>query len=234
MKHFAIITLFLLVHWSAFGQSYSIKNLDLKGDIDSWYHSHFDSINAKIYIGARPTVSPPGANTNNYFTENTTDWIRGDVMFDNHLYTGVRLKYDIQKQYVYLLHPSYWEPLILDQSQVNWFRTSLGTFKPRSNSQGYSLVFYEGENLSFIKESYKRVTAKDGRLEYQRRDELYLVRDGEKSAIHKARSFIRQFPSNKKEIKDFMRSKELRQIKRRNKEEYLTRIAQYCDNLSNL
>jgi len=233
-RHIVIIIMLLATHWQLKSQGYSIKEFDLSGDINSWYTAHFDSINTKPLIGAWPSVSPPGANTNNFFFENAQNWTVASMKYDNHVYHNLNIRYDIEKHTAYLQHPLFWQPLIVNQEMVDWFKTPAGTFKPKKDEKGYYLVLFEGKNLSYTKESSKRVIAKEGALEYKRTNDLFLLTEDKKIRVERAKGFLKQFEAHKKDIKQFMRTREIRNIKRDSKEAYLTRIAEYCDNLSTL
>ena len=230
-KRLAFLVLLVLLHWNAQGQKYSIKDFNLEGDIDAWFSARFDSVNIKPIIGPLVLVAPPRPSTNAFFAEKQRDWLNASLMYDNQFYKSIRLKYDIEQQLVYTPHPDNLQPVGLDQKLVNWFQTSLGVFKPREDGKGYYLIIYNGEHLNLTKESSKRLIIDDRVFEYARTDEVYLLMDNDKTRIRKAKSFLKLFPSHKKEIKKYMRSKASREIKRENKENYLVHIAQYCDNL---
>jgi len=224
----------MAIQWNAVGQTYSIRNLNLEDDIASWFNSQFDSANIKPLIGPFPNVSPPRRTTNVYFIEDSRNWNKSTLMYDNQVYNDILMKYDIEKQLVYALNPLSLQPVTLNQKKVNWIKTSIGTFKPRVDSQGYFLIIFEGDKFSLIKESSKDLIVNSGEFKYKRYDSISLVSDDEQVPVRNARSFVKLFPSHKREIKKFMRLRQLREIKKANKEKYLIQIAEYCDNLSDL
>lgn len=234
IKRFLLFTLFLFACAALSAQNISTKNLDLEGNIDKWFNSHFDSANVKPMIGPLPIVSPPRRTTNVFFIEESRDWNRVSMMYDHQEYNNVRMKYDIDKQVIYILNPQTLQPVILNQELVNWIKSPLGTFKPRENSTGYYLIIFEGNNLSLVKESRKDLIVNAGEFEYKRTDNIYLLQENLRTTVRNPKSLIKQFPNHKKEIKRFMRQKESKEVKRSSKEDYLVLIAEYCDNLANL
>ncbi|WP_339606478.1 hypothetical protein [uncultured Roseivirga sp.] len=232
MKRTILLVILFLAQWEVYGQQYSLKDFDLEGDINRWYSANFDSVNIKPLTGQLPVLLSQRPKVNAFFMENTLDWMKASMMYDNQLYSGVRIKYDIDQQLAYIAHPLNSQLITLNQTLVNWFETPAGVFKPKQNETGYYLVIFEGEQLSFVKESAKRLVIEDREFDYERTDELYLLVDNQKVHIKNARSFVKQFPSKKKEIKSFMRSKESLRIRRLSKESSLIHIAKYCDKLS--
>ncbi|WP_268124438.1 hypothetical protein [Roseivirga pacifica] len=234
MRHISFIFLLLLAHFSAMSQGYNLDQFNLEGDLNKWYSNLFDSTNTKPLTGPVPSLPRSGSGTYVFFIEEEPNWLESTLNYDNRLYTNVRLKYDILNQEVYVLHPLHLQPLSLNQEQVVFFKTPYGTFKPKTNSKGYSLMFFEGNTLSFVKESSKRLIAKDGELSYKRSDDYFLITAEKKLQIRNAKSFAKLYPAHEKEIKRFMRSKDAKRIKRRDKEEYLTHVAKFCDKFPSL
>tara|TARA_R110001592_G_scaffold11468_1_gene56592 strand:+ start:1316 stop:2020 length:705 start_codon:yes stop_codon:yes gene_type:complete len=232
MKRISLLALLILIQVQVYGQQYSLKEFNLEGDINTWYSSRFDSVNIKPMIGSLPSLASQRPKVNAFFTENTLDWMKASIMYDNQLYNSVRIKYDIEQQIAYISHPLNLQTISLNQQLVNWFRTPAGVFKPKNGETGYYLIIFEGEQVSLVKDSSKHLVIEDREFEYARTDELYLFTDNQKVHIKNARSYVKQFPSHKKEIKKFMRSKESREMKRIGKESFLIHIAKYCDNLS--
>lgn len=232
MKRTTLFVLFILIQWEVYGQQYSLKDFDLDGNISDWYSARFDSVNIKPMIGPLPTLLSQQPKVNAFFMENTLDWMEASIMYDNQLYNRVRIKYDIDQQIAYISHPLNSQLISLNQRLVNWFRTPAGVFKPKKDETGYYLIIFEGTQLSFIKESSKRLVIADREFDYARTDELYLIINDQKTRIKNARSYLKLFPTHKKEIKKFMRLNESSEIRRINKESFLVHIAKYCDNLS--
>ncbi|KYG76687.1 hypothetical protein AWN68_06580 [Roseivirga echinicomitans] len=222
----------MLIQLEGYGQQYSLKDFNLEGDINTWYSMRFDSVNIKPMTGALPSLVSQRPRVNAFFMENTLDWMEASIMYDNQLYSSVRMKYNIEQQVAYISHPLTYQTVSLDQKLVNWFRTPAGVFKPKNEATGYYLIIFEGEQLSFVKESAKKLDIKDREFEYTRTDEFYLLTDNERVRVKNKGSYLKQFPSHKKEIKKFMRLKESREIKRIGKENFLIHLAKYCDNLS--
>jgi len=232
MKCIPLLVLLILIQLKGYGQQYSLKDFNLEGDINTWYSARFDSVNIKPMTGPLPSLASQRPKVNAFFTENTLDWMNASIMYDNQRYDNVRIKYDIEQQLAYISHPLNLQTISIDQQRVSWFSTSAGVFKPKNNATGYSLIIFEGKQVSFVKESSKRLVIEDREFDYARTDELYLLTNEQRVHIKNKRSYLKQFPSHKKEIKKFMRSKESREIKRIGKESFFIHIAKYCDNLS--
>lgn len=222
----ALLTLF---HLQVLGQGYKIENFNLEGNLDAWFHSNFDSANTKPMIGALPLVSPPRRMTNVFFMEKSQDWVMADLTYDNHFYGNARLRYDIEKQVIYVLNPLLLQPITLNQNLVNRIDTPIGAFKPRKDAQGYYLILSEGKTFSLIKESSKQSVVEGTEIQYQRLDRYYLLYSDRKEALANTRSLLKKFPEHKKEIKKYMRQRESRMIKIQDKERYLIHIAAFCD-----
>ncbi|WP_323757474.1 hypothetical protein [Roseivirga sp.] len=232
MKYIPLLVLLILIQLKGYGQQYSLKDFNLEGDINNWYSARFDSVNIKPMTGPLPNLASQRPKVNAFFTENTLDWMKASIMYDNQLYSSVRMKYNIEQQVAYISHPLTYQTVSLDQKLVNWFRTPAGVFKPKNEATGYYLIIFEGEQLSFVKESAKKLDIKDREFEYTRTDEFYLLTGNERVRVKNKGSYLKQFPSHKKEIKKFIRLKESREIKRIGKENFLIHLAKYCDNLS--
>ena len=234
MKRIAFLALFLIVQINLYGQNntHSLKNLNLEGDIDSWFNANSDSANIKPLIGPLPIASPPRRTSNVFFIESSRNWNEASMTYDNQFYNRVRMKYDLDKQIIYILNPLSLQPVTLNQDLVNWIKSPVGTFKPRLDDKGYYLIIYDGKSNKLIKESSKNLVIDAGEFEYKRTDNIYWLSESGKKPVRNAKAFPKLFPNHKKEIKRYMRQKESREIKRTSKEQYLIHIAEYCDNLS--
>ncbi|KYG84806.1 hypothetical protein AWW67_01805 [Roseivirga seohaensis] len=232
MIRLSLITLLILIQIKVYGQQYNLKDFNLEGDINTWYSARFDSVNIKPMTGVLASLASQRPKVNAFFTENTLDWMKASIMYDNQRYDNVRIKYDIEQQLAYISHPLNKQTITLDQQLVNWFRTPAGIFKPKNEATGYYLIIFEGEQLSLVKESSKRLVIQNREFDYARTDELFLLTNNEKVRIKNRKSYLKQFPTHKKEIKKFMRSQESREINRMGKESFLIHLAKYCDNLS--
>ena len=157
MKRLTFIVLLILIQIKVYGQQYSLKDFNLEGDINTWYSTYFDSVNIKPVIGVLPNLASQRPKVNAFFTENTLDWIKASIMYDNQCYDNIRIKYDIEQQLAYISHPLTKQSITLDQKLVNWFRTPVGVFKPKNDVTGYYLIIFEGEQVSLVKESSKRL-----------------------------------------------------------------------------
>ena len=230
-KTLIFFTLFILVHLDSYSQEYSIKYFNLDGNIDAWFKANFDSANVKPMIGALPIVSPPRRRSSVFFVEKSQDWVTADLTYDSHFYSNAKLRYDLEKQVIYILNPLSLQPITLNQNLVNKIETELGVLKARKDSKGYYLVLSKGNNFSLIKESSKHSVVEGTEFQYQRVDKYYLLFSDRKEVIVNARSLLKRFPDYKKEIKKFMRTKESRQLKTLDKEKHLIHIAEYCDSI---
>lgn len=230
-KSLIFFSLFFLSQLSSYCQEYSLKNFNLEGDINAWFKANFDSANVKPMIGALPIVSPPRRRSSVFFVEKSQDWVTADLTYDSHFYSKAKLRYDLEKQVIYILNPLSLQPITLNQNLVNKIETELGVLKARKDSKGYYLILSEGNNFSLTKESSKNSVLEGTEFKYKRVDKYYLLFSDRKKIIINARSLLKRFPEYKKEIKKFMRTKESRQLKTLDKEKHLIHIAEYCDSI---
>jgi hypothetical protein len=155
-----------------------------------------------------------------YFGPGTEPWT-GGVDYDGQHYAGLTLWYDLLRDAVVTVRYDSPAQLRLVSPRVTAFTLGPHRFVrvpellPGTRQPGfYELLFAGHDSLQVLARYSKLLTIvpndRQGRREYQERDQLYLRRGGQYYAVGKPGSVLRALGSHQKELRRFVAERRLR------------------------
>ncbi len=172
---------------------YEVGELDLSGDLESWYDELVGLENTPLVHGVFYKIEINSPDTDPFFV--SANWDFGKVNYRGQTYKDVLLLYNTQSDIVLVKHPSFTnQPIKLFQDQVAWFELAGKRFEAMREVElpmrpGYYEIFYEGDKISMIVKRRKTETLESSKVVYKEEDRYFLEMEGKTIRYNGRRSF---------------------------------------------
>lgn len=229
-------TFFIVSSYLAFGQ-YAVGDLNLDGDIASWYDGAIGEKNIPVLEGTHYLLPDLVLKYSPYFISNK--WEVGQLTFDGENYENMYLLYNINEDVLIIrnmvLQNSMIEATLLNQAKVDEFEIHGHEFVHLWDSlvpsPGYYELFFDGEIIDFYIKRIKNEYVNNSQVEFKDEDRYYFF-DGDSFVKYKGKkSLYKHYPEIKTELKNYVRtlSVNLKSGEEKGMREWLT----YADKLLN-
>ena len=169
------------------------------------------------------------------------EWGSGELKYDGQLYSGVQLKYDINKDWIVIKHFSGDGHIGLQNDRVGFFgmaghvfyRFRSGVEINSSMPTGYYDMLYDGKSKVISRRTkirYAKVVDKKVIVEYVDKDFFYLLHGQNYFPVYSKKSVLSVLGNQKSKLKKFARNNRLRFRKQR--EASIVKIAAHYDELT--
>ena len=219
------------------GLSYSqTDSVGMVPSIDAQKNSIEQASN--ILNGRHHIAYPASIAGSGYFIN---DWVSGTVVYEDILYTGVKLKYDQYKDELVLLHPN-GLPVILFTPRVSSFslmnrefvNLEYGQLPVKGSEKGYYEILVKG-NISLLAKRRKQidelVQTTGVNKTFLAKSDYVAIKQGQLYKIRKESNLLDLAPEKKQGAKNILRQNEINY--NNNPESALLTIAQYFNQSSN-
>lgn len=228
-----IIILLLFISPKIFSQ-----DLNESKSIYKWFDSIVGVGNTGIYNGVEYLNEYKTLNGNDEFFI-TSDFLYGDVVYDQQPYFNIQMKYDVYKDELIVLLPGQNSRNIIKliKTKIKSFSIQsssfVGAFKNLSKSrlEFFEVIYEKGELKVFKKHRKERKVKLDKDFIYNKFEDkfdYYLVYDGDFYSVGSKRDIGRLFPKFKKDILSYASS--IRRLYKVDYELYLIRLSEFINN----
>jgi len=236
-KYFVSILITGLVQSSFCQAQYKLDDLDLSGNLYSWYDAAIGKNNTGILIGEYQPIFRNSKNTHQFYISD--QWTYSLLSFRNQTYDSIALLYDLDNDVLVIRHPTdfrfHSQPIKVTQSQVAWFRLHDHTFKYYDENEpapdpGFYDELFAGENIKlFVKRIKNMETSQTS--EYISADKYYFSHQGKYYRIGGRITFLRIFKENRPKIRRYAISNRLKIKTRPEYEANMIQLSQYINDL---
>lgn len=186
---------------------------------------------AEMFVGKVEAGYPSTIYTNHPYWL-SGDFLPGDIVFDGRLYREVPLRFDAFLQQLVVSTPVKRSNVYVPMNRVERF-TVEGTEYSRRNGE-FMAILYSSPRMELVKQmrcvpSSKVVDNIREVLQFVRKEEYLLIRDGVMYRVDKLKSVRKLFPEHKKELKQFAKKHNL--DFGTHHQSSLTTIVKYADEL---
>jgi hypothetical protein len=206
---------------------YSIAaHSQLNGNDSVFYNSSIDTLrefykkemkeDLRLYTGSQYLQF--GGRVKGYVFFESPDFLKGDIQYDNKLYTDVKMRYDLEKDEIIVDSYSENYPIKLIAERVGYFNLDnhlFMRFVPDSSTgnatrPGFFDKIYSAENISaFVKREKKLempVNTEDNVPEYKQYDSYYILLNGKSYKVENTSSVPGILNDKKSPVRKFIRS----------------------------
>lgn len=201
--------MFIILTHAAIGQ-YATDQLDLDGDIMSWYDDAIGDEKSPVLEGSYFKLEGVNAKENQYFQ--STQWAKGSLNFSGQMFEQVELLYNSHRDLLIIknkaLHYSTTQPTLLNQSKVSAFRiydrdfVNLSSVLTKGEGTGYYEILFEGSMIQFYAKRKKNEYVRSGKLVYTPEDKYYILYNNDFLRYTSKKLLYKLFPSFKEQIKN--------------------------------
>lgn len=231
-------TLILFVFVLVLPEIYS-QNRDESKSMYNWFDKALGVGNIGIYNGIEYKKEYYTKKGNDEFYM-SSDFLIGNVVYDNQPYFNILMKYDVYKDEIIVKLPSQnsFITINLIKSKVENFNIHKTPFVKISldsskNNDGFFEVLFEGDNLKVYKKYNKnRKEQLEGSYVYnvfKTNTDYYIFHNNEYFISNSKKDFIKLFPNYRKEIVAFISKN--RSLRRSNYDSYLVQLSKIISNL---
>jgi len=191
-----------------------------------------------LYYGIEHLGYTQKMNGTPYFE--STEWQKGNVIYNNVLYKDVMLKYDLAADELIVLHPNNFFGVTLVTDKVQSFTISNNEFiyVPARNKlglkqSGFYQVLVNGK-LSILAKRSKVIEEKTSVGEVERnvesKEQYYAVKDGAATSVNNEESVMGLLGDQARAVRTYLRTRDIKF--RKSKELALFEIATYYNQLA--
>jgi hypothetical protein len=168
------------------------------------------------------------------------DWVYGEMVYDDELYTNVPMFYDLSRDKVISEHILNGAKLELVSEKIQWFTMDGHTFVRLQQDKDDVLVtgfherLYNGTTKVFARREkllQQRVESNDIIVLFEERNRLFIFKNGQYFPVKKKGSVLDVFTDRKQEIKSFINKSKIRF--KSSREADIVKVAEYYDSLTN-
>jgi hypothetical protein len=192
-----------------------VADLDLEGDLSTWYDETIGIENTSLIEGSYYHYVVKSTTSHVFYLDNY--WIDGSIIFKNQEYK-TSMMYDIFSDILLIQNTTSFktrnEPLKLPQNQIESFKMKGDHFKFLVQNEapakpGFYEVLFEGKRVELYAKRIKNEKIRDNLTYFFVNDVFYLIFDGVAHKIKGRRSFIKVLPEMKTDIKQYAKRKKL-------------------------
>lgn len=187
--------------------------------------------NGALYVDYTHTVSGSLP-----FWNNTRDFVKGSILFNNILYTDVLINYDVYKDKLLIQHPVNYKIFEVQLKDITWFDLASYRFTAIHTPEkglrpGFYEVVYSGRNSAVYgrhsKELSQDLSENTARHSLTGKCVYYVYRGGQSFKITTIKSLLQAYKND--EIKNYIKSSKLNVKK--DMQTVLKSVAMYYDQL---
>lgn len=220
--------------------SLSTKQTNVYADVERDFYKKIGP-ESRLYNGLQYDLYDPHIKGNACYDDVAT-WSKGSVFYDGYLYTNVSMMYDIYKDEVVILIYNNFMRISLISEKVRDFNLLDQHFiyvkndpaNSNSLSTGFYNELYSGKIQVLLKKtkSIQNSTDYTGNIipYFSPAKDYYLFKNGKYYTVNSQGAFLNVFGDHKKEIKQFIRTNNIKFKKA--PEKAMTAIAAYYDHLT--
>lgn len=237
-KLYLTIVIFCISYSSKSQTRLSTNELDIEGDVLTWYDDIVGKSNTVLQTGGLHHAERKANHSHPYFK--VILWVDGSLNYRGQEFNNTPLIYDINKDLLITkntLNLNFSsEPIELIQNQVSSFNLSGSLFEFYEEEignfrKGFFEVLFRGENVEILIKRTKVIETTSTGESFYRVSDKYFIKVGERiSSIKKRWQVVRKFPEHKKVIRDFIRKNKI-QIIKPNTDPQFVKLMEFCDNL---
>ena len=191
----------------------------------AFYYSSIDTLrefykkemkeDLRLYTGSQYLQF--GGRAKGYVFFESSDFLNGDIQYDNKLYTDVKMHYDLEKDEIIVESYSANYPIKLIAERVGYFKLDnhlFTRFVPDSTTNnatrpGFFDRIYSAKNISaFVKREKKLempVNTEDNVPEYKQYDSYYILVNGKSYRVDNVSSLPDMLNDKKSQVRKFIR-----------------------------
>ncbi|MDH5608621.1 MAG: hypothetical protein OEY56_04020 [Cyclobacteriaceae bacterium] len=194
-----------------------IANLDMSGDIHTWYDQQMGTEKSSLILGTYQDVRLLSIDSHPFFFQ--FQWLTGSIRYRGQSYTNIDMMYNVFENFVIIRNPNYSrgnQPIHLNQSQVEWFELNGSFFRNYNENEatlpnGVYEELFIGDHVALIAKRSKKTTNSNNQstITFLENDKYYFKYNGTYTRIAGRGPIIRQLKEKRKELRVFARDNEL-------------------------
>ncbi len=225
-----------IVLTASYGQI-SIENLNLMGDLESWYDAVVGNENLAVLEGS--FYEMPSQSLDQHQVYKKLAWVSGEVYYDGQRYRNIEMMYNSFSDLLIIRNIGMVnlvdQAILPDQQKVMFFKTHGDKFvrfpeaRDPNMRKGFYQLLFDGHGINVVVKRSKREMMGTTHVEYLEESRALVGYQGEYVPFKGSRTLYKMFPEHKIEIKKIIKT----EVGYLDKHDYagLSKVTALCDKL---